>query len=395
MNPNGQPTSYWFVYGTSTAYRQSTTAASDGSGRRAVPELASLSGLTAGRTYHYRIAASNATGTSYGAAESFTTAPSPGPSSPPAAARSPGLVTPPASTGASSSINPAPTGAAAPSSGWSVAFADDFNAPLGSGAGQDSFWYPNRLCCNANTTQNGDNPYDLQAYNSSQVTISGGDLVETAKPDTDALPAQGGYQQADYLSGSANTDPQAGNTGFEWKPGQGETWAFEIDAEFPTNTNDLFNSFWSISTSGWNNERDFFEGRPSSWIDSDWFYNPSGGANDWYASGVSFNPASAFHHYTYVVYPNQTWSFYIDGVLQTWVGNNGIGPAEASTNTYMNLIINYALYNYNGSTYGTTDPNFTSGTRSFKINSVAVYEDAAHTGQDIIGGGIALDTTID
>ena len=90
------------------------------------------------------------------------------------------------------------------------------------------------------------------------------------------------------------------------------------------------------------------------------------------------------HRYTYVVYPNQSWSLYIDGVLQTWVGNNGVAPAHTSVNTPMDLILNYALAN----------TTFTIGSRNFVINSVAVYQDNAHAGQAMTGGGIAPGTTV-
>jgi uncharacterized delta-60 repeat protein len=73
VNPNGEATSYHFDYGTSTAYGSHTPAISVGSGRAAVAASATVSGLAPGTRYHYRLVASNATGTAHGADETLTT----------------------------------------------------------------------------------------------------------------------------------------------------------------------------------------------------------------------------------------------------------------------------------------------------------------------------------
>jgi hypothetical protein len=79
VTPNGQATTYAFDYGTSSAYGSSTATASAGSGSSAVAAHATLTGLRPGTTYHYRLVASNASGTAAGHDETFTT------TSPPAA----------------------------------------------------------------------------------------------------------------------------------------------------------------------------------------------------------------------------------------------------------------------------------------------------------------------
>jgi hypothetical protein len=75
VNPNGSATTFFFQYGTSSAYyRRSITAyQSGGSDTSNHSESASVSGLSPGRTYRYRIGAHNAGGTIYGADETFTT----------------------------------------------------------------------------------------------------------------------------------------------------------------------------------------------------------------------------------------------------------------------------------------------------------------------------------
>jgi len=66
INPNGKATSYAFQYGTSTAYGLQTATVSAGSGSSAVSVSATASGLASGTTYHYRLIATNADGTTDG-----------------------------------------------------------------------------------------------------------------------------------------------------------------------------------------------------------------------------------------------------------------------------------------------------------------------------------------
>ncbi|MHB8644050.1 MAG: phage tail protein [Gaiellaceae bacterium] len=72
-NPNGQATSWWFEYGTTTSYGATTPSKNAGSGSSSVVEKATISSLAAGTTYHYRLVAKNAAGTSRGADQSFAT----------------------------------------------------------------------------------------------------------------------------------------------------------------------------------------------------------------------------------------------------------------------------------------------------------------------------------
>ncbi|HEY5316404.1 MAG TPA: hypothetical protein VIJ20_00385, partial [Solirubrobacteraceae bacterium] len=64
--PNGSDTAYVWQYGTSTAYGQSTAAADAGAGQSPVTVSSTLPGLQPNTTYHYRLAARNAFGTTYG-----------------------------------------------------------------------------------------------------------------------------------------------------------------------------------------------------------------------------------------------------------------------------------------------------------------------------------------
>ena len=74
VDPNGASTTYWFEYGTSTAYAGKTSPRSAGSGTSAVTVTATIGGLKEGTTYVYRLVAKNSHGTRYGAAQTFATA---------------------------------------------------------------------------------------------------------------------------------------------------------------------------------------------------------------------------------------------------------------------------------------------------------------------------------
>ena len=106
VNPGGQLTSYAFQYGTTTAYGQQSALTSAGSGTADVPVRADLAGLTSGTTYHYRVIATNATGTTVGADRTFqTTGTAPPPPTAPSATTG-GAVVNGASATLSGSVTP-------------------------------------------------------------------------------------------------------------------------------------------------------------------------------------------------------------------------------------------------------------------------------------------------
>ena len=74
VNPNRQSTTYQFQYGTSTPYTSATTATSAGSGSSSGAVSGALTGLKPNTLYHYRIVATNASGTTDGADATFKTA---------------------------------------------------------------------------------------------------------------------------------------------------------------------------------------------------------------------------------------------------------------------------------------------------------------------------------
>ena len=70
---NSQSTTYRFEYGPTAAYGSQTSAASAGAGAGFAAVSTPVTGLTAGSVYHFRVLASNATGTTYGPDSTFTT----------------------------------------------------------------------------------------------------------------------------------------------------------------------------------------------------------------------------------------------------------------------------------------------------------------------------------
>ena len=72
VNPNGLSTSVYFQYGTTTNYG-SNTATQTYSGSTTQNVFASVSNLSAGAIYHFRIVGSNTAGTTYGVDSTFTT----------------------------------------------------------------------------------------------------------------------------------------------------------------------------------------------------------------------------------------------------------------------------------------------------------------------------------
>jgi trimeric autotransporter adhesin len=77
VTPNGQATTYSFQYGTSTVYGAQTSPVSAGSGTTPIAVSATIAGLKAGGTYHYRLVATSSAGTTDGADLTFTPAAAP------------------------------------------------------------------------------------------------------------------------------------------------------------------------------------------------------------------------------------------------------------------------------------------------------------------------------
>ncbi len=73
VNPEGQATTYSFEYGTTTSYGSQTATTSAGSATAGVKASAAVASLAPNTTYHYRLVATNASGTTLGSDVSFKT----------------------------------------------------------------------------------------------------------------------------------------------------------------------------------------------------------------------------------------------------------------------------------------------------------------------------------
>jgi hypothetical protein len=77
VDPNNQPTSYYFEYGTTRRYGSRTGDSAAGNGGSPRNVSAEVGGLAPNTVYHYRIVASNPTGVTSGADRTFRTRPQP------------------------------------------------------------------------------------------------------------------------------------------------------------------------------------------------------------------------------------------------------------------------------------------------------------------------------
>jgi hypothetical protein len=75
IDPNGRSTNWHFDYGPTTAYGARTPNRNAGSGQSSVAVSEPLANLTPNTTYHFRLVASNAAGTSAGSDGTFVTVP--------------------------------------------------------------------------------------------------------------------------------------------------------------------------------------------------------------------------------------------------------------------------------------------------------------------------------
>ena len=73
VNPHGLPTAAWFEWGITSSYGNLTPVTDMGGGTNALPLSVPVGGLTSGRTYHFRVVATNSTGAVYGSDQTFLT----------------------------------------------------------------------------------------------------------------------------------------------------------------------------------------------------------------------------------------------------------------------------------------------------------------------------------
>ena len=286
-------------------------------------------------------------------------------------------------------VSATPTGPPTPAGGWSVVYADGFAAPIGNGPGQDNTWFPNN--CTLTTNCPGFNSNEKEVMNPSAVGVTAEGLKLTCTRTTVQMPGK-----KHFVCGTVRAQTEAKPAGyryFKWSPGKGQTLVFQAVAKFPPNTGEADPGWWSNGPPWEGTEVDFFEGGGASpehttgWstdpLYTAWFAPPHPTATK---RGFPVDPSLAFHTYTFEIKPNNTYSIWIDGALQSWATN--VGPAKPVLTEKATLILSYALRRC-GCTSG-----FKSGTREFDVKSVSVYEDKAHAGVGVENTGLAPGTTI-
>ncbi|MBZ5535060.1 MAG: hypothetical protein LAO31_03815 [Acidobacteriia bacterium] len=188
INPNGLYTFYYFEWGTTASYGRSTEPIGIGLDQSMLGEGSNLDGpLAASTTYHFRVAATNSAGTSFGNDAVFTTLPLPSPA--------PTVITQAASniTSNSATLNGVvnPNGLA--TSFWYSYQAENdpgvslFPIPLGSGTSDIS------LSFNITGLLPYTNYHFYYVASGGGVVIYGGDLIFTTLPGFSPPLAQTGF----------------------------------------------------------------------------------------------------------------------------------------------------------------------------------------------------------
>lgn len=313
------------------------------------------------------------------------------------AAIGPGSTAPGQHAACAVSVSAQPTGPAAPAGGWHVVFADGFGAPLGSARAhgincarsgrrsapvRDNLWRLPR----GFVSPEQDN--DLNVYNASQVRVGPNGLELVAHRQRNA-----GGSGRNFISGRVVTSGR-----FTFRSYAGATFAVECVCRWPPNGGAADPAFWHDGNEGGvEQEVDDFEA--FGWqTDHATEYGaaiPTLVGLDaehtvYHTEGVrrvfGFDPTAGFHHYTTVIRPGAATKTraeeYIDGTYK-W----SIEALTPRVSVRQHLILSYALREYPRLVL----PRDTT----FAARAVSVYEDGAHAGRFVTGGGVAPGTVVE
>lgn len=299
-------------------------------------------------------------------------------------------------SGSGTTVSATPYGPAAPSGGWQVEYADGFGDCLintSTGCTTGAARSDNSLVPSSGQPSNSNEP---TWYVPSQLSVNsnGLDLNCNYSPGI----ASGKNYACGELSGVHSPDP-SGYKIFHFQPGQGETWAFQVVAKAPPTTGEEDPAYWAFSNT-WQWEIDFPEM---------WGYSSGSGGKNWCQGGdamgfpaiprsnggssaagegdvvfcsnstVNFDPSQAYHTYT-VLMSGTTFSSYVDGKRVTYDWNRAgqtsfsVGTPGSWSTEPGGLVLQHSLRD---GTTGNPDPYFESGTRTFSVRSIAVYENAS------------------
>lgn len=273
-----------------------------------------------------------------------------------------------------------PSGPAAPTGGWSVVYGDAFAEPLGAGTGHDNTLFPN-VC--ESTSCAGFNRDELETFKSTQQTV-GAEGLELTCQYTGSAPKP--YNCGGVYSGAKAPSYR----GFTWAAGSGQTLVFQAVSKFPRNTGDADVSWWSDGPP-WNGaEFDFYEAEN---LQHEGWCSGSGLFTAWFAPphlekalynfGCSYDPTAAYHTYTTEIFPDDSFSAWVDGAQYA----NHVGPLKALTEAFDYLTLSYGIREegING---------FKSGARTYYVKSIEVWEDTKHKGVGLHNEGLAPGTAV-
>jgi Fibronectin type III domain len=280
----------------------------------------------------------------------------------------------------SATVPAAPTGPVMPAGGWSVVYGDAFAEPLGTGVGHDNTLFPNS--CESSPTCPGYNSDELETFSASQQSTGPEGLSLTC--------TYTGSGAKPYTCGAVHSSNASGYRGFTWAAGSGQTLVFQAVSEFPPNTGEADVTWWADGPPYNGTEFDFYEAEnlhdegwcSGSALYSAWFATPHPNKAD-YGFGCSFDPTTAYHTYTTEIFPDGSYSSWIDGVQ--WADE--VGPAKPLTEAADGLTLSY----------GIRDEGllgFKSGSRTYHVKSIEVWEDTPHRGVGIHDEGLAPGTRL-
>jgi hypothetical protein len=266
-------------------------------------------------------------------------------------------------------VGKAPVGPPSPASGWHIAYGDAFGDPLGSGAGHD------------NTLESGEK-WNGCCTNSNEVAVEQHSQARVGPEGLELVCSVGSFTVEGHTRG-ASCGGVRGDAFFEFNYASVGEWAVECFCRWPVDAGGADPGFWVYTGA---QELDFFEGW--GWNGLLWATATAGVPvvvtpyHEHFLNGVTgglgFDPSLGFHRYTTVFSPkgggNYLISEYIDGVFR-WAFEDTIA------NTSDGLILTNALRER-------AQPDVMT------VRSVAMWQDGAHAGQGIKGGGIAPGTTV-
>lgn len=279
-----------------------------------------------------------------------------------------------------------PSGPTAPSAGYRLVLADDFN-----GSSLDpGLWTPTREYPNAGQINRGFTDYEVNAFDSDMVSVGNSCAILKGKKRTVRADTGRSYDYTTGVISTSNASP-----GFLFSPARGGPFYIECRTKIPGTApnagTSLFPAFWAVTTQRMNafaytREMDFFEfTKNSSLYDSVNLY-PQGGVGShtdvinngaFFQKTLATDMALAFHVYTVQVNADGSFSSWIDGAYQWTL------PPHPATD-WMCMILNYSL----------DDRPLDGWTGDeYLIDYVSIWQSAeVSAGDGVVGGGVTPGT---